>query len=779
MRPVTPLLSAWAAVAATLGAGTLFAGLQLAREPGLAPYERDTLWLAAGMGAALCVLVGLVLVLRGRCWSLIEDPAEVGTEFPPGGDRATRRPYATLFAASFAALFLEVMLIRYAGAQIRIFAFYKNVPLVGSFLGLGLGCWLGGGRRRHALRFLLWLLPLAFALAQGSAVIDRYLGMAASAGSSEQVLGDFIATGEGAAPRIISQIMMGMFCAAVLAAVTFLFALLGRLLGDAFDQVPRLAGYTVNIVASLAGVGAFAALSWLQTPPWVWFAAGLVPLLWWLPDWRGAAAATALIAASCVAVAPVAGEVVWSPYQKLVGHVIPPGPDGSGTGSPAYLVQISDVFYQIAVDLRPAAWAALGRNPFPHYDGAFAGMHALERVLIVGAGTGNDVAAALRAGAAGVDAVDIDPAIVAMGRAHHPERPYDDPRVRVIVDDARRAFRRLPPGSYDAVVFGLLDSHTQLGISSMRLDNYVFTLESLASARRLLKPGGSIILTAATFRDWFRERFVAMLEVTCDGPVEVASFGAWLTYRCRVDDSARPLAPAVNAATLPTDDWPFLYMPSRGVPGAYLVVLAMLVATSVAALRVGGVEVRRLTPDHAHFFFLGAAFLLMEVVAINRLALLFGTTWLVSAVGIVLVLGLIVAANLTVAIAGSVPYGIAYAALALSLLGGYAVEPGVVLGRGTGPSVLYGLAVLLPVYFAGLVFARSFRAAPIAGPAIGANILGAVVGGWAEYLTTAIGIRRMALLALAFYAASLVSLVTARRKARATTPSGLPAPASS
>jgi hypothetical protein len=83
------------------------------------------------------------------------------------------------------------------------------------------------------------------------------------------------------------------------------------------------------------------------------------------------------------------------------------------------------------------------------------------------------------------------------------------------------------------------------------------------------------------------------------------------------------------------------------------------------------------------------------------------------------------------------------------------------------------------VYFAGLVFARSFRAAPIAGPAIGANILGAVVGGWAEYLTTAIGIRRMALLALAFYAASLVSLVTARRKARATTPSGLPAPASS
>jgi hypothetical protein len=40
---------------------------------------------------------------------------------------------------------------------------------------------------------------------------------------------------------------------------------------------------------------------------------------------------------------------------------------------------------------------------------------AAERVLVVGAGTGNDVAAALRNGARMVDAVEIDPTILALG----------------------------------------------------------------------------------------------------------------------------------------------------------------------------------------------------------------------------------------------------------------------------------------------------------------------------------------------------------------------------
>ena len=65
-----------------------------------------------------------------------------------------------------------------------------------------------------------------------------------------------------------------------------------------------------------------------------------------------------------------------------------------------------------------------------------------ERVLVVGAGSGNDVASALRHGAQHVDAVEIDPLIIRLGRQLHPETPYSSERVRVINNDARAFFKQ-------------------------------------------------------------------------------------------------------------------------------------------------------------------------------------------------------------------------------------------------------------------------------------------------------------------------------------------------
>ena len=121
-----------------------------------------------------------------------------------------------------------------------------------------------------------------------------------------------------------------------------------------------------------------------------------------------------------------------------------------------------------------------------------------DRVLIVGAGTGNDVAAAVRNGAKAVDAVEIDPAILWIGRNHHPESPYQAPGVRAITNDARAFMKQAAEQSYDLIVFGLLDSHTLLsGMSSVRLDNFVYTRESFEDAKRLLKPGGLVCLSFA------------------------------------------------------------------------------------------------------------------------------------------------------------------------------------------------------------------------------------------------------------------------------------------
>src|SRR5262249_376491 len=116
------------------------------------------------------------------------------------------------------------------------------------------------------------------------------------------------------------------------------------------------------------------------------------------------------------------------------------------------------------------------------------------RVLVVGAGSGNDVAAALRNGASHVDAVEIDPLLVKLGKKYHPEHPYDSPRVTVFVNDARAFFKR-GNEKYDLIVFGFLDSHTMFSsLSVLRLDDYVYTLESMREAKSLLAQNGTAVL---------------------------------------------------------------------------------------------------------------------------------------------------------------------------------------------------------------------------------------------------------------------------------------------
>jgi len=120
---------------------------------------------------------------------------------------------------------------------------------------------------------------------------------------------------------------------------------------------------------------------------------------------------------------------------------------------------------------------------------------------VVGAAVEMNVAAALRSGAQHVDAIEIDPAILLAGKTNHPERPYDDPRVRPIVNDAR-SFLRTTQSHYDLMVYGLLDSHTLLSqASSVRLDSFVYTVEGLREARSRLTPNGVLSLSFSVLND--------------------------------------------------------------------------------------------------------------------------------------------------------------------------------------------------------------------------------------------------------------------------------------
>ena len=101
---------------------------------------------------------------------------------------------------------------------------------------------------------------------------------------------------------------------------------------------------------------------------------------------------------------------------------------------------------------------------------------------------------------------------------------------------------------------------------------------------------------------------------------------------------ANPAAFAEAGITPATDDWPFLYLPGRKwheLPKPYFVLIGLLALISVVWILAGSGRVTGISP---HFFFLGAAFLLIEVKGITELALVFGTTWIVSSVVIAAIL---------------------------------------------------------------------------------------------------------------------------------------------
>lgn len=78
------------------------------------------------------------------------------------------------------------------------------------------------------------------------------------------------------------------------------------------------------------------------------------------------------------------------------------------------------------------------------------------------------------------------------------------------------------------------------------------------------------------------------------------------------------------------------------------------------------------------------------------------------------------------------------------------------------------LAVAVPLFFASVLFIRTFAAAGFRGAALGSNLFGALVGGLLESLSMWIGLRSLLFIALRMYVlAYLCSLRTAPSSVRA------------
>jgi hypothetical protein len=170
-----------------------------------------------------------------------------------------------------------------------------------------------------------------------------------------------------------------------------------------------------------------------------------------------------------------------------------------------------------------------------------------------------------------------------------------------------------------------------------------------------------------------------------------------------------------------------------------------------------------------HFFFLGAGFFLLEAQIISKMALLFGTTWLVNSIAISGLLLLIVGSNLLVEYKKNFNMGLAYAGIFASMLVSYAIPMQSLFVASYWLKALTALAVLgMPAFFAGIVFIRSFARAGFQGTALGSNLFGALVGGLLESLSMWTGIRSLLIVAGLLYLASWVAL-RARKTPQQTT----------
>jgi SAM-dependent methyltransferase len=564
--------------------------------------------------------------------------------------------------------------------------------------------------------------------------------------------------------------------AILLLLITYIFIPIGQTVSRQIELAPRtLYGYSWNLAGSLAGILAFFAVSWLALPPAIWFTmvlAGMALL-------ESNRSNTIWLAAAVLPVALLLFDPstphhfnLWTPYQQIEveDQYLP---DGEVRDTQ---IRVNHTGYQITVDLSPDFLArhpnllteVPDENP---YNLPFRFTSPNPRVLVVGSGTGNDVAAALRHQARAVDAVEIDPKIFALGR-RHPEHPYDDPRVSPHLTDAR-AFMKRTTERYDLILFGLLDSHTQLSdYSNMRLDNFVYTEESFREARALLAPGGVLFLKFQINHSFVGQRLAEMLTRTFGKPPVVflapssytagatcfaisptgqveASVAADPRLRQFVFDR-RPAFLALPEVAVTTDDWPYLYHQGHWIPGIFYLLSALVILLAVV-LYFQIPEARSRVPS-LFFFSMGAGFLLLETQVVSRLALYFGTTWQVNGIVIAAILSALLLANFVIE---KQPRAWPRARTLIGILAGIACAYFVPFNRIPGSAALVGsfaaLIFAIPVFFAGLLFAAEFRSADSPAAALGANMLGAVVGGLLENLSLIIGMKALLVVAALLY----------------------------
>ncbi|MFC1722192.1 spermidine synthase [Patescibacteria group bacterium] len=679
---------------------------------------------------------------------------------------------AKISLVSFTILFLELLLIRLIGTELRIFAYLSNVVLLCIFVGSGLGMFF---KKKLSLIYTLFFLCLLIVILISGffTKITDYL-----APLSESFI--WFQQSLISSATIIFGVAMTTILLLLLAAV---FVPLGQYLGEQFkDSKKLIILYSLNIAFSLMGIISFNLFSFISVSPYIglMFAFLLIILLLEKKELQKGLAIMFVVLPLLFVYFLATKDTTWSPYQKLSLEQLPDAPyfpDGE-------MLLVNNIGYMGLLDLSASHDEKL--NAFIKnnnitvegnltYRNQYGIPYILNKnaseVLIIGAGGGNDIAGALKGGAQYVDAVEIDPKIIDFGKEYHPEGPYLSDKVNIVADDGR-AFLKRTDKKYDVVVLGLVDSHTlNSSLNNVQLDNYLYTKESFEDIHKVLKEDGMLFLSFDVRREWIGARIKSNVSeafgkepliFSMQNELPIYGWGGVFFVQTKNPDAldnflnAEPelkefLFSKKTDFGEPnkklSDNWPYLYLDQPRIPGLHVLISAILLVSLLVLTRITSFE----GTFHIGSFLLGAGFLLYEFQSISKTALIYGNTWVTNVFTISAILFFILLANLV-----TLRYKFNLKLLFLFLVGSFVVQLFIPLSLfNTWPSYLkFSLVPLilnLPLLFSGLIFIRLFEKAKDEKSFFASNLFGSAVGGLLGFLSYLLGIQSLLYVSLFLY----------------------------
>ena len=677
--------------------------------------------------------------------------------------------FLNVILAAGLSLFLELSIIRIHSSYLHFFSYLKNISLLSCFLGLGIGYAL----KNYKIYSVNWIFPLVTL----QVIILYFLSQTPVSIILINPIAEQLTMGQDTARGIFHLLMIYSFIVFIFLFNAMCFIPIGHLISRLMNNIESLTAYSLNLIGSFFGIILFVILSFLLTPPVIWITVSFILFLIILRKNLQNYFLSTICVLSLIIILSLdlknKKETIYSPYQNITIERLK-------TPLNPVILQTSHLFYQAMLNLSDN----LSFNNDWRNEGNIFGMHVdtdhekefynlpylikktlPESILIVGSGSGNDVAAANRFKVKNIDAVEIDPIIAELGTKYHPESPYSNANVSLEIDDAR-TFIKNSKKNYDVIVYGLLDSQSNLSSKGgIRLDSYVYTVEALTESKNRLKNDGFIFISFFVQTPEIGYKIFKMLEkATGFKPIVLKSKTnsryIFIGGKEEVDIEINKLKYfKINKdfndenfydIDLSTDDWPFLYMPSKVYPFTYLSIIIVLLLFSIYFLN----KVIKIKASNfsASCFFLGAGFMLVETKGITEIAKIYGSTWVVISIVIAAVLFMSFISNLIVMKKIKISSTYAYSLLLISLIIGYYLftQDSVTIPPNIN-KVLMPIILTLPILFSGIAFSKELLKLQSISQALSSNILGAMVGGFLEYNSMYFGFSNLYILAGVIY----------------------------